>query len=119
MNNNILKQKPFVFNAKEAIRNGHLKKKEDGVVDFYYEDSWLSISPENQFDLTAATIFGLNERLTLAAISPLIDETGLTLREKFNEEWEVYSLAIENDDLLGYGKEQRGAYEFIGRWFKK
>jgi molybdopterin/thiamine biosynthesis adenylyltransferase len=103
MNNNILKQKPFVFSAKEAVMGGRLKKNEDGVVDFYYEDGWLSILPENQFDLTAATIFGLNERLTLAAISPLIDETGLTLREKFNEEWEVYSSAIENDDLLGYG----------------
>ena len=101
MNN--LKQKPFLFNGRDAVINNKLKKNNDGVVEFYYNDSWLSVLPENQFDLTAATIFGLNERLTLAAISPLIDDTGLTLREKFNEEWELYSLAIENDDLLSYG----------------
>ncbi len=103
MSNNILQQKPFLFSAQEAVKNNHLKKNKEGVVDFFYQDIWLSVLPENQFDLTAATIFGLNERLTLAATSPLVDSSGLTLREKFNVEWENYTIAIENDELLNYG----------------
>ncbi len=103
INMNNLKQKPFVFSGKEAVLNNHLKMNDNGVMEFLYNENLISVPPENQFDLTAATIFGLNERLTLAAISPLIDDSGLTLREKFNEEWERYSTAIENDDLMSYG----------------
>lgn len=103
MKSNMLKQKPYLFSGKEAIEKNNLKKNEEGIVDFVYNGVWISIPTENQFDLTAATIFGLNERLTLAATSPLIDDSGLTLREKFNDEWEAYSLAIENENLLSYG----------------
>lgn len=59
---------------------------------------------DHQYDLTQATLFGLNERLTLAATSPLVGADGKTLRDEFNEEWERYQEAMLSDDgLLSYG----------------
>jgi molybdopterin/thiamine biosynthesis adenylyltransferase len=96
-------QRPYVLEGKAAVANNLIKKSDNGDLQIFYNDNWITISLANQFDLTAATIFGLNERLTLTALSPLIDDSGLTLREKFNDEWMNYSQALENDDLLSYG----------------
>ncbi len=101
MNNN-LGPKPFLFEGSRGIREGIIKKGDNNSVMINYQNSWINIPPENQFDLTTATIFGLNERLTLAALSPLAED-GLTLREKFNDEWIVYANALESDSLLEYG----------------
>lgn len=96
-------QKPYVLEGKMAVANNLIKKGNNGELQIFYNNNWIVILPSNQFDLTAATIFGLNERLTLTALSPLTDDSGLTLREKFNDEWMNYSQALENDDLLSYG----------------
>lgn len=65
----------------------------------------VTVPREKQFDLTQATIFGLNERLTMAATSPVLDKNGKTLRDEFNIEWENYSqklIEIEGG-YLNYG----------------
>jgi len=96
-------QKPYVSAGKLMVENNLLKKDSDNSLSIFYNNCWISVPPANQFDLTAATIFGLNERLTLTALSPLADDSGLTLREKFNEEWMNYGQALEDDNLLSYG----------------
>ncbi len=63
----------------------------------------MSIPASHQFDLTQATLFGLNERLTSAATSPVINDAGNTLREQFNEEWERYADMMMHETLHEYG----------------
>lgn len=72
----------------------------------------IRISPDHQYDLTQATIFGLNERLTMAATSPVMDKRGKTLRELFNAEWDVYTKALERAKT---GRFDYGVYAYYER----
>lgn len=106
MENSRLVLKPLIFEAEEAHKN-------EVVIYDEFNNAKLKlpsgvaviIPPEKQFDLTQATIFGLNERLTLAATSPIISKDGRTLREEFNDEWEKYSekLGQIEGNRLDYG----------------
>ena len=101
-----LSTKPYLIDAKEAHEGGVVNYQNNGAakcsfVDFGEHEVPLS----NQYDLTQATLFGLNERLTSAATSPVV-EGGQTLRDLFNDEWERYSSALmlaSNAGDLDYG----------------
>ena len=92
MENNRLVLKPLIFEAEQAHKNEVI------IYDNFSNakiklpsGDMVIVPPEKQFDLTQATIFGLNERLTMASTSPVISLDGRTLREEFNDEWEKYS----------------------------
>lgn len=98
--------KPLILDAEEAHKNGVVVYDKDNNASLKLPSgSVVVIPPDKQFDLTQATIFGLNERLTMAATSPVIDKDGQTLREKFNSEWEKYSekLSEIEGNRLDYG----------------
>ncbi|PIR03456.1 MAG: hypothetical protein COV60_00260 [Candidatus Magasanikbacteria bacterium CG11_big_fil_rev_8_21_14_0_20_43_7] len=90
---------PFLIEAKDAHERGIVRYDEQGDVHITPPAKETRVVPlSSQFDLTQATIFGLNERLTSAATSPVMDESGTTLRELFEAEWEIYSVALENTE---------------------
>lgn len=99
MTTNRLQFKPFVISATEAHAQGVIRFQADksAIVRDLSGNEFIVLDTQ-QYDLTQSTIFGLNQRLTNNSNSPLLDETGLTLREKFNDEWEVYSKAIQEVD---------------------
>lgn len=103
MSDNLGMFKPYIMKGSEMVEKNHIRKTDNNDIQFFYNDQWYTVPPQNQYDLTAATIFGLNERLTLSALSPQVDANGLTLRERFNEEWVKYAAALEEDALLSYG----------------
>ena len=84
--------KPIILEAAEAHKNKTIIYDDAGnaVLNLSRAEQ-VVIPPEKQFDLTQATIFGLNERLTMSATSPIIDKNGKTLRDEFNLEWEKYT----------------------------
>ncbi|MEK7560438.1 MAG: ThiF family adenylyltransferase [Patescibacteria group bacterium] len=89
--------KPLLLDVTRAHRTGRLRYQKDGSAVLRITPAKNAlIPPANQFDLTQATIFGLNERLTQAATSPVADNLGKTLRDVFNAEWRRYSAALEN-----------------------
>ncbi len=101
-----LKLKPIIFEAVEAHKNKMVIYDKAGNVRLKLSGTEpVTIPPEKQFDLTQATIFGLNERLTMSATSPVVDKNGKTLRDEFNLEWEKYSqkLLEAKDSCLDYG----------------
>ncbi|KKW42957.1 MAG: hypothetical protein UY92_C0002G0074 [Candidatus Magasanikbacteria bacterium GW2011_GWA2_56_11] len=101
-----LTRKPFVVPAKIAHERSLVAYRADGAAVVTFEDGQALVIPrERQYDLIPATLFGLNERLTLSATSPVIDETGRTLREAFNDEWERYNeiLATAVGPVHDYG----------------
>ncbi len=87
--------KPLLFDAGEAHKQGTVTYDEKKNLILQLEGVETVVPPERQFDLTQATLFGLNERLTGMATSPRIDATGKTLRDLFNEEWQRYEKAVE------------------------
>ena len=97
--------KPYLVEALVAHRKKIIVHQKNGTVRLCLNGRILSIPPEDQFDLTQATIFGLNDRLTAAATSPVIRKDGKTLRDEFNEEWEKYTIALEKakGNVLDYG----------------
>ena len=101
-----LSSKPLIIETEQAHKNGVVVYDVDNNASLTLPSGdVVMIPPEKQFDLTQATIFGLNERLTMAATSPVVSASGKTLREEFNEEWEKYSqklLEIEGN-RLDYG----------------
>lgn len=106
MNNQRLSSKPFIVEAEEAHKNGLvIYDKNNNATVILPSGDVVLIPPDKQFDLTQATIFGLNERLTMAATSPVISKNGQTLREEFNGEWEKYSqkLSEMEGSALSYG----------------
>lgn len=106
MSNQRLFAKPLILDAEEAHKNGVIVYDNDNSASLKLSSGKVVvIPPDKQFDLTQATIFGLNERLTMAATSPVIDKDGQTLREKFNTEWEKYSekLSEIEGNRLDYG----------------
>lgn len=97
-----LLHKPFVISATEAHEKKIISYNESGaaLIDFG-EDNPKIVPPKNQYDLTQATIFGLNERLTMSATSPVIAD-GRTLRDDFNKEWERYEELLEAAEGLKF-----------------
>ena len=93
-NSSRLNGKPFVIEAQAAHASGVVRFLPDGQAIVTYFEKEFIVPVRQQYDLTQATIFGLNERLTLAATSPVIDETGATLRDQFNSEWEAYATEL-------------------------
>lgn len=106
MNAERLPSKPFIIEAESAHKNGVVSYDINNNTRLKVSpEEIFTIPPDKQFDLTQATIFGLNERLTMAATSPIVSSSGKTLREEFNEEWETYSqklLEVEGN-RLDYG----------------
>lgn len=87
--------KPLVFNAKSAHRIKKVIYAKDGAAILKIDKGkTVKVPPDHQYDLTQATMFGLNERLTAAATSPVTNKQGRTLRDEFNLEWEKYAEAL-------------------------
>ena len=97
--------KPYLIEATIAHRKKIVSYKKNGTAILQLDGGLISIPPENQFDLTQATIFGLNDRLTSSATSPVVRKDGKTLRDEFNKEWETYAEALEKTrgNSLSYG----------------
>lgn len=97
---------PRLFEAASAHKDGIITYAEDGTAMLHLPEGGnpIHIPRERQFDLTQATIFGLNERLTASASSPKVDDDR-TLRDLFNDEWASYDDALEAADgpALPYG----------------
>jgi hypothetical protein len=89
-------EKPLLMPAILAHKRKQVSYRKDGSAVLRLSAKKIAlITPDHQYDLTQATIFGLNERLTLAATSPVIDQRGGTLREQFNTEWTAYAKTLE------------------------
>ncbi len=96
--------KPFVIATKIAHKKGLVKYDKNGSALIKIHKKTFKVPKNKQYDLTQATIFGLNERLTMSANSPKY-ENNLTLRDLFNKEWEIYNTALLNAKgyYLNYG----------------
>ncbi|MSU74897.1 MAG: hypothetical protein EXS55_00045 [Candidatus Magasanikbacteria bacterium] len=88
--------KPFIYEAGVAHSLGLVRYENDGTTKITIDGEERGVPPSHQYDLTQATIFGLNERLTLSARGA----SGKSLREEFNGEWENYSNQLS---VLGPG----------------
>lgn len=105
----------FVITAREAHDAKVIVYEDDGTAVFRHPNTGIieRIPRTRQYDLTQATIFGLNERLTASASSPIIDTAkGKTLRDLFNDEWAAYDSALE----------EAGRYEFsygVYAWYPR
>ncbi len=102
--------KPYIMSAQEAHSKKIVTYQDDGSALFRIGKTENLIPKKNQYDLTQATIFGLNERLTMTSTSPVLEQKGITLREEFNNEWEKYTEALENAE--GYSDFEYGFYVF-------
>lgn len=95
--------KPLLFEAAWSLASGAIRFEEEGTAIVVLPEGQVTRVPKrNQYDTTQATIFGLNERLTSAATSPRLP-SGATLRDEFNEEWNRYASAQEEDGGRAYG----------------
>ncbi|TSC83752.1 MAG: UBA/ThiF-type NAD/FAD binding protein [Parcubacteria group bacterium Gr01-1014_13] len=101
-----LSLKPIILEAAEAHKNKTIiyDDANNAVLNLSGAEQ-IIIPPEKQFDLTQATIFGLNERLTMSATSPVVDISGKTLRDEFNLEWGNYAQKLFEikGNYLDYG----------------
>lgn len=102
-----LADKPFIIPVAKAHKLGIVSFDEHGVCTLKQNGIEHTVLKTEQFDLTQATMFGLNDRLTSSATSPLLDD-GNTLRESFNSEWESYSNAFNEET----GRSEYGYYVF-------
>lgn len=97
--------KPVLIGAARAHRSGSVRYLKNGTACIKIPDiSEIRIPRARQFDLTEATIFGLNERLTSTAASPIVGARGRmqkTLRDVFNAEWQRYARALERAEDAG------------------
>lgn len=101
-----LSGRPLLYDAAAAHANNRIRYRKNGTAVISIAKGREARAPkDNQYDLTQATIFGLNERLTLAAASPVLDPRGRTLRDEFNDEWERYNAALvqARDSRFDYG----------------
>jgi len=95
MHSSILPYKPLLFTARDAHARGLISYLRNGTAVVRIGKDAVRVPRDHQYDLTQATIFGLNERLTMAATSPVVDGRGRTLRDLFNAEWARYTDALE------------------------
>ncbi|MDB4777993.1 hypothetical protein OAG68_00890, partial [bacterium] len=102
-----LTDKPFIIPVEKAHKSGAIAYDEHGIGTVTHNGIEYTVTKKEQFDLTQATMFGLNERLTSTATSPQLEE-GKTLRESFNTEWESYSNAFNEET----GRSEYGYYVF-------
>lgn len=118
--------KPYLFKASEAHKNKRIVFLKNGSAKILINHKETVIVPRSsQYDLTQATIFGLNERLTMSSTSPKI-KNNLTLRDEFNIEWEKYNEALENRQgnefnygIYAYYKEKNELVRFCDpHWHK-
>lgn len=100
----LLIQRPYLIQAVIAHRKKIVTYRKNGTAEVRKGGNVIIIPRKNQFDLTQATIFGLNERLTSSATSPVIKK-GETLRDEFNIEWDRYTKALQRAkaSILDYG----------------
>lgn len=100
----LLVQRPYLIQAVIAHRKKIVTYRKNGTAELRKGGKVIIIPRKNQFDLTQATIFGLNERLTSSATSPVM-ENGETLRDEFNAEWDRYTKALERakGNVFDYG----------------
>ena len=101
--------RPITIQADKAHKNKAIFYLKNGAAVVNFKNYKATVPVENQFDLTQATIFGLNERLTLSATSPILNNKGLTLRRKFNKEWQIYNNALAQ---TGNGPANYGVYAY-------
>ena len=83
--------KPFVVKAETAHKKGIVVYTATGAARVCIGSTEYKVPVHNQYDVVQPTLFGLNERLTMAATSPVLDASGKTLREAFNDEWKHYT----------------------------
>lgn len=102
-----LKHKPYIISVQEAHVKGIVSYDDSGTAIVQYSGHTYMVSTKEQFDLTQATMFGLNDRLTSTATSPKLDGD-TTLRELFNAEWEKYTGAFNEET----GRSEYGYYAF-------
>lgn len=98
--------KPLLLDVLCAHRKGVVRYLKNGTALVKVDHKkFIHVPKSNQYDLTQATIFGLNERLTMSSTSPHIDKKGRTLRHEFNSEWGHYEDALIKVDegLFDYG----------------
>ena len=101
--------KPYLIQARTAHTRGIVRFLKNGTACVRMGKKEFRVPTGQQYDLTQATLFGLNERLTLSATSPVITKGGKTLRDEFNREWEAYAKALET----GHGRAlQYGMYAY-------
>lgn len=92
--------KPICLDAKTALEQKQIWFDNEKNAHLLLPHGEMLIPPSHQYSLLEATLFGLNERLTQASTSPVMDESGATLRDLFNEEWEKYNEAIMTSETL-------------------
>lgn len=90
--------KPFCIEVKKANEEKIVWFDDEGNAHLKIREEEKIIPRSHQYNLIEATLFGLNERLTLSSTSPVMDSEGLTLRDLFNEEWEKYNEAVFEGD---------------------
>lgn len=97
--------KPFCIDAKVAHEQKIVWYDNEKNAHIRIDEQEFTVPPSHQYSLLEATLFGLNERLTQASTSPVIDDAGNTLRDLFNEEWEKYNDAMmfAEDMRVSYG----------------
>ena len=93
------------MDAASSHRKKIISYQKDGTAILRFKNVKARILTAQQFDLTQATIFGLNERLTSSSTAPITGKNGITLRDEFNAEWEKYTraLAKAKGKYLDYG----------------
>jgi molybdopterin/thiamine biosynthesis adenylyltransferase len=97
--------RPVLFDTGRAIKSGQLRFLRNGTACLRDASKrTIKIPKERQYDLTRATMFGLNERLTSAATSPRMNSDGETLRDLFNREWERYTKALLEESESGISR---------------
>lgn len=100
-----MNEKPLCIEAKKAHAEHLVWFDDTNQAHIVFEGKERVVGPAHQYNLIEATLFGLNERLTMSSTSPLLDESGKTLRDFFNEEWETYNEALMNSNgvTVDYG----------------
>lgn len=108
-----LAMKPALFDARRAHQTGKLSYTKNRIAVLKTKGTTYRIPLQHQYDLTQATIFGLNERLTVHEFSPVVGPGTRTLRDAFNDEWKRYAAAL---DRAAAGKPfDYGVYAFYAR----
>jgi molybdopterin/thiamine biosynthesis adenylyltransferase len=113
--NKPLSNEPILFESNIAHKESTILYLPNGEAKVRTPQGDVVVPLSQQFDLTQATIFGLNERLTSSASSPLINKRGQTLRDLFNEEWQQYENALDEMSTTLQGYFDYGVYAYYPR----
>lgn len=109
---------PLVFDAARAHADGTLLYRDDGTVLLTHpslsESSGsqpISIGPERQYPLVFASMMDLSKALSQSSNSP-IAEGDLSLRERFDREFEHYRRLVEKSMAEGQWEPDYGSYVY-------